>query len=356
MSEKHDGENKMKEYIHGGDVYRHPGMLDFSANINPLGTPERVIQAAIDSMTQIAHYPDAHQEKLKEALSLFEQVPGEWLICGNGAAELIFALVQTLQPKKALILAPTFAEYEEALRGVGCEVAYEFLREEQEFHVEERILERLTEELDLVFLCNPNNPTGILMDPMLLERIVKRCEGKGIYLAVDECFLDFVEEPKAHSLKHALVSGKKLFLLKAFTKRYAMAGLRLGYGICPDQGLLDEMMHRLQPWNVSIPAQEAGRAALRENAYVEKARKIVEEERIYLMEQLKKMGYPVYDSRANYIFFRGEANLYEKLLEEGIMIRDCGNYPGLKKGYYRIAVRLHGQNEQLLETIRKVRV
>ena len=109
----------MKEYIHGGDIYRHPDVLDYSANINPLGTPPGVIRAAKDSMERVCHYPDACQEKLKQALAEYEQVPVEWLICGNGAAELIFALVQAVKPKRALVLAPTFAEYAQALEAVG---------------------------------------------------------------------------------------------------------------------------------------------------------------------------------------------------------------------------------------------
>lgn len=345
----------MKQYVHGGDIYRHPHVLDFSANINPLGTPEAVIRAAQESMTCVAHYPDAHQEKLKRALSEYEKVPEEWLICGNGAAELIFVLVQAVRPKKALIPAPTFAEYEQALRGVDCEVSYELLKEETGFRLGEEILNRLTEDLDIIFLCNPNNPTGLLTDEGLLEKIADVCEQRDILLVIDECFLDFVEGQERLTLKRKLKDGRKLFILKAFTKRYAMAGLRLGYGISADAELLDAMAQRLQPWNVSIPAQEAGVAALRERAYVEKAKKIVEQEKGYLIRELRKLGYQVYDSCANYIFFRGESDLHQKLLQEQVMIRDCSNYPGLTGGYYRIAVRLHQENERLLEAIRKVR-
>lgn len=345
----------MKQYVHGGDIYRHPHVLDFSANINPLGTPEAVIRAAQESMTRVAHYPDAHQEKLKRALSEYEKVPEEWLICGNGAAELIFVLVQAVRPNKALIPAPTFAEYEQALRGVDCEVSYELLKEETGFRLGEEILNRLTEDLDIIFLCNPNNPTGLLTDEGLLEKVADVCEQRDILLVIDECFLDFVEGQERLTLKGKLKDGRKLFILKAFTKRYAMAGLRLGYGISADAELLDAMAQRLQPWNVSIPAQEAGVAALGERAYVEEAKKIVEQEKGYLIRELRKLGYQVYDSCANYIFFRGESDLHKKLLQEQVMIRDCSNYPGLTGGYYRIAVRLHQENERLLEAIRKVR-
>lgn len=346
----------MKEYIHGGDIYRHPDVLDFSANINPLGTPPSVIQAAKDSMERICHYPDACQEKLKQALAAYEQVPVEWLVCGNGAAELIFALVQAVKPKRALVMAPTFAEYAQALESVGCEVNREVLKRENGFALQRTILEKIQKEaLQMVFLCNPNNPTGILMDPELLRQIVTVCEQRKIYLVVDECFLDFVPEPELHTLKGELNGKQYLFLLKAFTKRYAMAGLRLGYGITSGERLMENIERQLQPWNVSIPAQEAGCMALKETEYVEEARQLIFRERKFLRDELRKTGYPVLDSQANYLFFEGEPDLYEKLLEEGVMIRDCGNYPGLWKGCYRIAVKLHAENEQLLQKIRKVR-
>lgn len=345
----------MKKYVHGGDIYRHPDALDFSANINPLGTPKSVIQAAVDSMARISHYPDAHQEKLKQALAGYENVPEEWLICGNGAAELIFALVQAIRPKKALIPAPTFAEYEQALRGVGCDVQHEILKCEDGFRMGETILEHITEDLDMMFLCNPNNPTGVLMDRELLKKIVCRCQEYKIWLVVDECFLDFVPEPESHTLKGILKDCDRLFLLKAFTKRYAMAGLRLGYGITANMQLMEGMEERLQPWNVSIPAQEAGVAALSEQEYVETARQLVETEKAFLKTELKNLGYQVFDSQANYIFFRGEPELHRMLMQEQVMIRDCSNYPGLTKGYFRIAVRTHEENLRLLAAVRKVR-
>ncbi|MBS6196245.1 MAG: threonine-phosphate decarboxylase [Clostridiales bacterium] len=345
----------MKKYVHGGDIYRYPGVLDFSANINPLGTPQSVIQAAADSMASISHYPDACQEKLKGALAEYEQVPEEWLICGNGAAELIFALVQAIRPKKALIPAPTFAEYEQALRGVECEIQYEMLKDEDGFRMGKGILEKISENLDMMFLCNPNNPTGILLDAELLENILRRCQEKQVWLVVDECFLDFVPKPECHTLKGRLAECDRVFLLKAFTKRYAMAGLRLGYGITANSWLLEAMENRLQPWNVSIPAQEAGVAALGEQRYVERARQIIETEKIFLKGELKKLGCQVYDSQANYIFFKGEPDLCQRLIKEQVMIRDCSNYPGLTQGYFRIAVRTHEENLKLLEALRKVR-
>lgn len=348
----------MKTYVHGGDVYRNPNVLDFSANINPLGTPPAVLEAARKSMGDIQHYPDASKEKLREKLACKLKMNPERLIFGNGAAELIFSLVWAEKPEKALVPVPTFAEYEQALSASGCRISRHVLREDRGFRLGEDFLKRLDQEgetPDLVFLCNPNNPTGLLIEPELLQRIVRVCGRRGIRLVVDECFLDFVPSPERHTLLPMTDAFPELFLLRAFTKTYAMAGLRLGFGISSDQGLLERMENCMQPWNVSLPAQEAGAAALDEEAYVMKSREIVFQESRFLKRGLRTLGYPVYDSQANYLFFYGEEWLGRRLLDEGIMVRDCGNYPGLGNGYYRIAVKIREENERLLKAVRKVK-
>lgn len=344
----------MIEQIHGGDVYRHKGVLDFSANVNPLGTPESVLNAAKESLHNVEHYPDVRKQELFTALAEYERVPQEWLICGNGAAELIFSFCWASKPEKALLAVPTFAEYEQALRACGCEIRYSYLQEKDGFLLKDSFLTELTPDLDVLFLCNPNNPTGLLIEPLLLEKIIATCRTYEIRLVLDECFVDFVENPDRVTCKGILKDNRHLFLLKAFTKRYAMAGLRLGYGICSDETLLDKMNHIVQPWNVSIPAQAAGTAALKEINYVNLARNLVRTEREYLIAELCKLKMTVYDSKANYIFFEGPAGLYDKLLEKKILIRNCGNYPGLREGYYRIAVRTREENEQLVEAMRAI--
>ncbi len=344
----------MVKSVHGGDVYRHPGVIDFSSNMNPLGTPERVIRAGQESMAEICHYPDVRKEKLIRALSVYEKVPEEYLFCGNGAAEVIFAYAWALRPKRALVLAPTFAEYEQALKSAGCEVRLYSLREADGYRLTREFTDAVTEELDVVVLCNPNNPTGVPVEPELMREIIRTCRMRGVRLFVDECFQDFCEDPERLTVRGYVEEEPGIFILKAFTKRYAMAGLRLGYGITADADLLSRMQSAVQPWNVSIPAQKAGVAALQEEAYVERAREIVREERAYLKKSLRELGYQVFDSCANYVFFKGEEGLAGKLLPFGIMIRDCSNYHNLEEGYYRAAVRLHPENEKLIRALGRI--
>lgn len=344
----------MKKQIHGGDVYRNPDALDFSANMNPLGTPESVILAAQEGVRKICNYPDVQQSKLKQALAEYEQVPKDSLICGNGAAELIFMFAQAIRPRRAVVLAPTFAEYELALKSVGCQVEHVELSEADsfEFRSAARICELVSSGIDLVCLCNPNNPTGKLIDRELILEILEHCKKHKARMLLDECFNDFIEVPEDFTLKGELIHYSHLFLLKAFTKRYSMAGIRLGYGMSADAELLDQMRSCVQPWNLSIPAQEAGVAALQEEEYVRKARWLVARERGWLEKEMEKLGLKVYDSKANYIFFQGPRDLMEHCLERKVLIRDCSNYVGLEKGFYRVAVKLHEENEQLLKALR----
>ncbi|MDD3338108.1 MAG: pyridoxal phosphate-dependent class II aminotransferase [Lachnospiraceae bacterium] len=344
----------MKTQQHGGDVYRHKNVIDFSANMNPLGTPERVIGAAAESLRDIEHYPDIFCTELREGLGQVEGVNPEFIFCGNGAAEVIFSLVLALKPKRALLTAPTFLEYEQALRVVDCTIDYVNLKAEHGFAVQESILDSITKDLDIMFLCNPNNPTGVLIPKDMLKKILKKCEEQQVLLVLDECFNDFIREPERYTMKEYLTKTPWLFLLKAFTKRYAMAGIRLGYGITSNLPLLGRMQDVTQPWNVSIPAQAAGVAALQETEYVKRGMEIVHEERAYLKQELQNLGYLVFDSEANYIFFCGPKDLYEKALAAGFLIRDCGNYRGLEAGYYRIAVRMHADNERMITWLRQL--
>ncbi len=341
----------MEKHKHGGDIYSRKYKIDFSANINPLGPPESVIRAVQEAGEQIQNYPDVEQRRLKKALAEKEQVPKEWLIFGNGAAELIFALCLGLRPKRALLAAPGFAEYGQALEACGCEIRWYKLKREMGFQIQEDFCTLLGRDTDIVFLCNPNNPTGVLIPQKILKKTAGICRANGTLLVVDECFNDFVEEPDQHSVKSLVAENDFLFILKAFTKIYAMPGLRLGYGICRNAKVLDHMRRVIQPWSVSVPAQEAGEAALGETAYVQRAQMLVRQEWRILTEGLREMGLTVWEGAANYLFFYGPVGLAGLCEKEGYLIRDCSNYRGLSEGYYRIAVRTHAENEEFLTAL-----
>lgn len=350
-----NGKGKEMKHKHGGDVYRNPNVIDFSANLNPLGMPHGVKEAAIEGIRCSELYPDVECEALRMAISEAEEIPYDQIICGNGAADLIFSLCLARKPKRALLPAPTFAEYEQALTSIGCEIEYYLLREEDKFRLESDFLNVLREDIDLLFLCNPNNPTGQPVEKQLVLEILERCKTLGIFVVIDECFVEFMDEYEVNSRKAELNYFHNMFLLKAFTKIYAMPGLRLGYGFCSDLELLADMKEVMQPWNVSVPAQYAGVAAMKEKELLVRTRKLIQKERKFLLEQLQHgLVDRVYGSSANFIFFRSSHTLREELLKVQIMIRDCSNYYGLEPGYYRIAIRTHDENEKLVMALKEI--
>ena len=336
---------------HGGDVYGAQIRLDFSSNVNPLGPPPSVISAMQRACAQVRQYPDPYCRALTRAIAAHEGVPERSILCGAGAAELIYAYCDALRPRKMAELAPTFSEYSAAAAHFGAKIV-RFSLHAPDFTPDETLFSFLeSEKPDALFLCTPNNPTGKTFPRALLEAVLQQCKKQHTHVLLDECFLDFTDEKSAQDL---LPQFENLLILKAFTKNFALAGARVGYCLTENHALLREMSQSCQPWNVSLPAQAAGVAALQEWSWVLRARDLTRRERAYLSQELPALGFSVCPSEANYLLLRAPVGLDAALLRRGIAIRSCENYPGLGSGWYRMAVRLHEENEALLETMRRV--
>ena len=342
-------------YIHGGDIQtyidRHGfAPLDLSANINPFGIPETVRAAmhkAVDNCTQ---YPDPFCRAARQAIGEREGVNPDFLYCGNGAADVLDRLAAVLKPRKVLLTAPTFAEYERTL--TDAEIRVHNLRETDGFVLTERILDEISSDLDAVYLCNPNNPTGRTIEPSLLQEIVRKCAENNVKLVVDECFNDFLIDSEQHTLKDLLESNPNLIILRAYTKMYAVPGVRFGWCMTADAALIEKLYHAGQPWNVSVIAQACAVAAANEPTRAIETAKRIAEERRFLADGLSAHGLQVFPGEANFLLFRSnDTKLHEKLAEHGIMIRNCDNYRGLSAGYYRVAVKTREASERLLQEI-----
>lgn len=342
--------------LHGGDVYgvsRAMGIevercLDFSANINPFGIPAGVRNAMEQALFQAVHYPDPDCRALCEALASYHGGKMEWVLCGNGGADILYRIVLAARPRCALVPAPTFLEYEEALSLTETGIRYYDMGPELE--IQPDFLDAVTEEMDMLFLCTPNNPTGHLIGEDLLLSILERAREKKIRVVLDECFLDFVTDGEARSMIRMADRYPNLVIVRSFTKMYGIPGIRLGYGICSDDEFLGRMRRAGQTWPVNGVAQAAGLAALKERAFVEETAGYVRREREWLKEQLRMRGFFVYDGQADYLLFlaKGYPDLYERLLPAGIIIRRCANYRNLTREHYRIAVKRHEENEVLI--------
>lgn len=341
------------ENVHGADVYSNRVILDFSSNVSPLGTPRCVKKAVTDAAKKIYQYPDPYCRRLVEKISEYEKVSGSYIICGNGAADIIFALAVAVKPKRALIVTPTFCEYENSLKAIDCHIEYFRLKQETNFDITSDILEEIKKGYDIVYICNPNNPTGKLYKKITMLDIANLCKETNTRMFIDECFMDLTGQAEQASLVDEIKNNSSIFILKAFTKSFGMAGVRLGYGITSDEKLLEAISSVSQVWNVSTIAQEAGCAALSHIGILNKIQDIIKPERKYLQEELVALGFKVYDSSANFLLFQGEKDLYQKMLKKGIMLRRCYNFDGLDDSFYRCAVKSHNDNIKLITTLKR---
>lgn len=328
----------MTRRIHGGDwagFHEEFGQapLDFSASISPLGVPEGVRRAAAETAESADRYPDPQCRELSRVIAEHEGVLVSQVLCGAGAADLIWRTVLAIHPRTAVIQAPTFGEYRAALEFVNCEISHDWFTNP-----------------DMIILCSPNNPTGELLPLEKLEAAAKT----GATVLIDECFLDFTDDPEAYDFTAKLADYPNVLVLKAFTKIYAMAGFRLGYVMGSDAALLKRISMAGPPWAVSSVAQTAGLAALREEEYKRQVRNLVKTERPWLLEQLRQLGLPTVPGSANFLLFRADCFTGESLKKKGILVRTCGDFEGLDESWIRIAVRTHEDNERLIRALEEV--
>lgn len=339
--------------LHGGDIYRNHVEIDFSVNVNPLGIPEAVEAALYEAVENCSRYPDMSAEKLKKAVSGMLTVPKEYLLFGNGASELFMAIIHGIKPKKTVIPVPSFYGYEYAAEVEDGEILYYGTIEKNDFCLQEDFLSVLTEDVDVLFLANPNNPTGNLMSREELRNVLSHCRDKGIYVVLDECFIEFCG--KECSMLQEIDTFSNLILVRAFTKIFSIPGVRLGYLVCSNQLLLEKIGRQLPEWNVSNFAQAAGYECTMQTTFVEKTVISTQQERQFLEDGLRQAGFTVFPGKANFLLIYCEKPLYDRLLEKRILIRDCENFRGLSKGFYRIAVKSRKENEALLKAIGEIK-
>jgi threonine-phosphate decarboxylase len=355
------------EYIHGGDIenaiinykLKYEDILDFSANINFLGPPDSVIKVLNEGLLKIEHYPQPFSSRLKKNIADLMRLHTENIIIGNGAVELIYLLIKTLKPGKTLIPIPSFSEYELAIRSERVKANYiNYHRDRDRGYVLDfdRLLFK-AKGVDMIFLTNPNNPTGTLLERKDLIKLLNFSVDNGIYIVIDEAFIDFVDNLKEYTMLNYLRKYKNLFILRSMTKFFAIPGLRLGYGI-GERSLISIMEEQRDPWSVNVLSQIAGEKAIREDNYINKSRELNRKERLFLYQGLKKIkGLYPFKPSANFIFIDianlgiGSGEFVKYFAKKGILIRDCSNYRGLDDSYIRVAVRSRKDNLILLKEL-----
>ncbi len=344
---------------HGGDIYRNKVSIDFSVNLNPLGTPPEVKNALSASLDRAGYYPDMYQEEVRRVIADHAGVPDECVFAGCGASQLLQAAVLSLAPKTALVFDPCFSGYRRVLAAAGCEVSSVTLSEENGFAITEEDIGCIKPGTDIVFLCDPANPSGKNIKDETIYKILDRAAHCGTAVILDESFYHMSE--KALSEDPARIRNlpdrcEDLFIVRSMTKILALPGIRIGYVIASPQNL-EKLVAHLPEWNLPVTCEEAIKAGikiLKDTDLVEKTAATIRCERQYLSEGLGELGLKVIGSDTAYLLFSGPEDLYEKLLNRGILIRDLSGCRGLGKGWYRIAVKTRADNDELIRSIRGI--
>ncbi|MEA3331990.1 MAG: threonine-phosphate decarboxylase CobD [Pseudomonadota bacterium] len=353
--------------VHGGEVFRlaaqagidPENIIDFSANINPLGLPPGVDKAMRESLKTLANYPEIGAESLCRCVARRHHLNDENVIVGNGSSALIYLLTRVLKPQKALIWAPTFSEYERALSQVECRISnLKSWDPKNLLSLDELIKSTIAAQPDLVFICNPNNPTGVLWSIVELERIISACQKVGIICVLDEAFIDFVGEQS--SFADRVNDFDNLIVLRSLTKIYALAGIRCGYLL--SGRIINSLLSRfLEPWSINSLALKAAVAALEnDQEFIKQTISFVAKQRDYLYRELQEISFlRPFPSNANYILAKLEKGIDGEevrryLFARGkILIRLCGDYVGLDRNYLRFAVKGEEDNRKLIKSLQK---
>ncbi len=343
---------------HGGDIYRNKVNIDFSVNLNPLGVQKTVSEAVLRSLDRVSVYPDVTQDEVRQAIGDTFGVDKSCVYAGSGASELLMAMVRAVNPKRALLLEPGFSGYGRSLEAAGCDIVHHELEKNNGFCVSEKDLKTIDSSIDLIFLCNPGNPAGLNISTDVLRKTMELARKNDCIVCLDESFFlmsDGALEDKS-TYAGLLAQYDNLFIVNSLTKLLAMPGIRMGYVLSKPDNIM-KIINQLPEWNLSIPAQAAiieGMRLISKGDYVRETVNAIKTERTYLMRMLKDFGFEVFDSNTAFILFKGREDLYEELLKKAILIRDCSDYAGLGKGFYRIAVKSHEENEILIDALRGI--
>ncbi|MEM2759325.1 MAG: histidinol-phosphate transaminase [Nitrososphaerales archaeon] len=346
---------------HGGLHYLRSikeNTIDFSTNVNPLGASQKVIAAVRKNINLISGYPDPDAKELKNAIAEYVELDRENVVVGNGSNELIHLFADAFVGKgdKVVIPMPTFFEYEFACDKNSANISYVELKE---FLLDSKqMIDAIDKETKVLFICNPNNPSGMLAERGDVERILDHAYNNGTLVMLDECFIEFVDYPEKTSFTKFVREYENLVVLRTFTKAFGLAGLRVGY--CLASKRVSNILNKAKvPWNVNALAQKAAVAALNDRTYLEKTRNLVKKEKKYLHNSIAKIKqFKPYRSDTNFFLIKLSAmdsvTLKEKLLKRNILVRDCSTFTGMGTDFVRIAVQRHMENRLLVNALKAI--
>jgi threonine-phosphate decarboxylase len=363
-----DNIKSLKPCPHGAEVYgaaQESGfnpqqILDFSSSVNPLGPSNKALDAIRNAFNSIAAYPDSNSNILRQTIAKqYPNVTKDNIVVGNGSTELMYLFVESFLKKgeKALMSAPTFGEYESAVRKIG--EAPKFVKLGSSFQIEIEAFKRNMAGCKMVFLCNPNNPTSKLLPQTVLDDILETAISQDILVFLDEDFLEFVDAEKSLTQINNIAKYPNLLVLRSFTKIFGLTGLRVGYGIT-SKDIANVLLCAKIPWNVNCLGQAAAVAAIEDQRHLQLTKELIKEEKAWLQQELNAINVFSFEPPdANFFFINIQKanltanNLKHRMLKQGILIRDCSSFVGLNEFFIRVAVKTHDENLRLIEAFKR---
>jgi threonine-phosphate decarboxylase len=360
--------NNHKTPFHGSDIEKisshynitKDSLVNFAANVNPLGFPKEVSHSIAKNLDLLSTYPDREYTKLREVIASYCNVEREQIMVGNGSSELIALLIQQISPKKTLILGPTYSEYERELKSLGSSITYYNLKWENSFELNiECFLESLSGNYDLLILCNPNNPTSSFISKDTIEKILNTCKTYNTFVMIDETYVEFVPDNKITSTMPLVPIYDNFMTLRGVSKFFAAPGLRLGYGVTRNLGLLDRMKETIIPWSLNSIGAYAGELLLVDSSYIEATKELIANEKRHFLSELGKLsGINAFEANANFILVQitkeniTAAETFIRSLEEGLILRDCSSFEGLEGEFIRFCIMNPEDNRRLLDLLK----
>ncbi|CDC95531.1 histidinol-phosphate/aromatic aminotransferase and cobyric acid decarboxylase [Roseburia sp. CAG:380] len=356
-----------KEHFHGSDLekieaaygIKKEDITSFSANVNPLGISYKLREGLMEHIDAITSYPDREYTSLRKCIAEYTGTDYRNILVGNGSTELISLVIQLKHPKKALIVGPTYSEYEHELSLEGGRSHYFRLKESDDFKLNiDELTQALDRDIDLLVLCNPNNPTSSQIDRQSMRIILDTCKEKGIFVMVDETYVEFSE--KADEITSIPLTNyyNNIIILRGISKFFAAPGLRLGYAICGNHQLLQDIDSKKNPWTINSLAAVAGEIMFQDKEYIHDTKELISSERRRICGILDKCpNIKYYPPHGNFILVRilrddvTSMDLFEAAIRKGLMIRDCSTFPFLDNKYIRFCFMNPADNDALLDVL-----
>ena len=359
-----------KDHFHGSDLekieqiygIKKEDIVSFSANVNPLGISKRLSEELPKQMDVICTYPDREYTALRGAIAKYCGTDPANIMVGNGSTELISLVIRMVSPKKALIISPTYSEYERELSFAGGTSSYYPLKEEDGFVLDaDKLIHDLDSSTDMLIMCNPNNPTSSAVKQDDMRRILDACSAHDIFVMVDETYVEFADDYDSISCVPLVADHSNLCLLRGVSKFFASPGLRLGYAICSNTDLMQNAASIKDPWTVGSLTEAAGRIMFSDSDYIRATKELISSERRRVCDALRSIeGLKVYDPVANFVLCRITKEnvdadiLFDKCIRNNMMIRNCSSFPFLDNTYFRICFMSGADNDRLLALIRDI--